>query len=85
MLHKEYGAQGIRALTLAPGTVATEMQREIKASGLNPVSRLDWSDHIPPEWVATCLLWMCTADADDWLGREVSLRLPGVRALLGLT
>ena len=23
--------------------------REIKASGINPVSKLDWSDHIPPE------------------------------------
>ncbi|MCK4711346.1 MAG: SDR family oxidoreductase, partial [Marinosulfonomonas sp.] len=34
--HKE-GA-GIRAMGLSPGTVATEMQREIKASGINPVS-----------------------------------------------
>jgi NAD(P)-dependent dehydrogenase (short-subunit alcohol dehydrogenase family) len=84
VLHKEYGAQGIRAHTLAPGTVATEMQREIKASGINPISRLNWEDHIPPEWVATCLMWMCTPDADDWLGREVSLRLPEIRTRLGL-
>jgi hypothetical protein len=24
------------------------MQREIKASGINHVSQLEWSDHIPP-------------------------------------
>ena len=33
---------------LSPGTVATYMQEAISASRLNPVSQLDWSDHIPP-------------------------------------
>ena len=42
--------RAFRALGLSPGTVATDMQREIKASGLNPVSQLEWTDHIPPEW-----------------------------------
>ena len=81
--HKE-GA-GIRAMGLSPGTVATEMQREIKASGINPVSAMEWQDHIPPEWVAKALLWMCTTDADDYLGQEISLRDEGIRARLGLT
>lgn len=83
-LHKEYGAQGIRAIGLSPGTVATAMQREIKASGINPVSQLDWSDHIPPEWPAEALLWMCGSDSDDWLGGEISLRDEGVRRRIGL-
>ena len=48
MVDKEAGAAGIRAIGLSPGTVATQMQKEIKASGMNPVSKLDWSDHIPP-------------------------------------
>ncbi len=81
--HKE-GA-GIRAMGLSPGTVATEMQREIKASGINPVSAMEWQDHIPPEWVAKALLWMCTTDADAYLGQEISLRDEGIRARLGLT
>ncbi|WP_099827871.1 SDR family oxidoreductase [Oceaniglobus indicus] len=76
---------GLRIMGLSPGTVATQMQREIKASDVNPVSKLDWSDHIPPEWVAQALLWMCTGDADDWIGREVSLRDPAIRARIGLT
>ncbi|SMY08322.1 SDR family oxidoreductase [Flavimaricola marinus] len=85
MLHKEYAEAGIRAIGLSPGTVATEMQREIKASGINPVSQLQWEDHIPPEWVAKCLMWMATPDADEWLGKEISLRQPEIRDRLGLT
>lgn len=84
MLDKEYRDRGIRALSLSPGTVATQMQREIKASGINPVSRLDWSDHIPPEWVAKTLVWMCGAAADDHLGDEISLRDEKIRAQVGL-
>lgn len=81
----ENGADGIRAIGLSPGTVATQMQKEIKSSGINPVSKLDWSDHIPPEWVAKALVWMCSPDADGYLGQEISLRDEGIRARLGLT
>ena len=84
MVHKEYGDRRIRALGLSPGTVATQMQREIKASGINPVSRLDWSDHIPPDWPARALLWMCGPEADPWLGQDVMLREPEIRAKIGL-
>ncbi len=83
-LDKEHRAQGIRAIGLSPGTVATEMQREIKASGVNPVSKLDWTDHIPPEWPARALVWMASADADAWLGEEISLRDEAIRKRLGL-
>ena len=83
-LHKEYGDLGIRAMGLSPGTVATEMQREIKASGINPVSQLDWSDHIPPEWPARALMWMCGAEADPWLGEDVNLREDEIRRSVGL-
>ncbi|GAA6164597.1 SDR family oxidoreductase [Pelagimonas sp. KU-00592-HH] len=82
---KEARDKGIRAIGLSPGTVATEMQREIKASGINPVSQLDWSDHIPPEWPAKCLLWMCGPEADAWLGDEISLRDEDIRKQVGLT
>ncbi|WGW04973.1 SDR family oxidoreductase [Tropicibacter oceani] len=84
MADKEYRDQGIRALSLSPGTVATQMQREIKASGINPVSKLDWSDHVPPDWPARTLLWMCGAEADGFMGDEVSLRDQAIRAKVGL-
>lgn len=82
--HLEEGPHGIRVLGLSPGTVATEMQVKIKASGVNVVSTLDWSAHIPPDWPARALVWICGAGADDWLGRDVSLRDEGVRRAVGL-
>lgn len=84
-VHLETHAKGIRAMGLSPGTVATQMQREIKESGINPVSQLDWSVHIPPEWPAKALVWMSSADADEFLGEEISLRDEAIRARVGLT
>ncbi|WP_121061599.1 SDR family oxidoreductase [Chachezhania antarctica] len=84
MLHAENGANGIRAMGLSPGTVATQMQREIKTSGINPVSQLDWSDHIPPDWPARTLMWMCSSAADAHCGQELSLRDPDLRSKVGL-
>ena len=81
---RENREDGIRSLGLSPGTVATEMQREIKASGIGPVSKLNWSDHIPPEWPARALLWMCSAEADEFLGADVMLREEDIRRRVGL-
>ena len=77
-------APHLRLFSLSPGTVATDMQRSIRDSGINPVSQLDWSAHIPPDWPARALAWMCTPDADAWVGQEVSLRDEGIRVRLGL-
>nr|WP_263618997.1 SDR family oxidoreductase [Ruegeria profundi] len=84
-LHLEESIHGIRAMGLSPGTVATDMQRVIKASGINAVSQLEWSDHIPADWPARALLWMCSPDADEFLGTEVSLRREDIRKRVGLT
>ncbi|MBE1294761.1 SDR family oxidoreductase [Phycobacter azelaicus] len=83
-LHLEEGENGIRAMGLSPGTVATQMQREIKASGINPVSELNWKDHIPAEWPARTLLWMCSGDADEYVGQEIALRDESIRRRVGL-
>ncbi len=83
-LDMEERAHGIRAIGLSPGTVATQMQREIKASGVNPVSQLDWDVHIPADWPARALLWMCSPEADAWLGDEISLRDDDIRRKAGL-
>lgn len=83
-LDKEEAANGIRAMGLSPGTVATQMQKEIKASGINPVSQLDWDVHIPADWPARALLWMCSPEADDWCGKEISLRQEDIRQKVGL-
>lgn len=80
----EERAQGLRVLGLSPGTVATGMQVTIKASGVNPVSQLDFAVHIPADWPAKALVWMCGPAADGWLGRDVSLRDEAVRKAVGL-
>lgn len=84
-LDLEARADGIRAISLSPGTVATQMQQAIRASGVNPVSQLDWSVHIPPDWPARALLWLCGSEGDAWLGSEVSLRDEEIRRRVGLT
>jgi NADP-dependent 3-hydroxy acid dehydrogenase YdfG len=83
MADLESRARGVRVLSLSPGTVATEMQRKIKTSGINPVSQLDWSVHIPAEWAALALWWMCGPGADSFLGAEVSLRDETIRRAVG--
>ncbi|MEM1431327.1 MAG: SDR family NAD(P)-dependent oxidoreductase [Pseudomonadota bacterium] len=84
MVDKEYADRGIRAMGLSPGTVATQMQREIAASGLNPVSQIPWEDHIPADWPAKALLWMCGPAGAEFAGQEISLRDEGIRAAIGL-
>ena len=82
-LHEEEG-HWLRVLSLSPGTVATDMQRAIRASGVNAVSRIDWAEHIPADWPARALVWMCSPAADRWRGQEVSLRDAAIRRELGL-
>ncbi len=81
---KEYRDEGIRVIGLSPGTVATEMQTAIKASGINPVSQLDPSVHIPPAWVARAIAWLCTADAAALAGTDFSLKTDESRRRVGL-
>lgn len=81
---KEYGKQGIRVIGLSPGTVATDMQKSIRSSGMNPVSQLDWEIHIPPEWVAKAFEYLCDKAADDFLGTDFSLKDNEARRQIGL-
>lgn len=82
--HLEEAAHGLRVMGLSPGTVATDMQVKIKASGVNPVSQLDPSVHIPADWPARALLWMCGPARDEFAGQEISLRDEGIRRRVGL-
>jgi NADP-dependent 3-hydroxy acid dehydrogenase YdfG len=83
-LHKEYGDRGLRALGLSPGTVATAMQDRIRDSGINPVSRLKPSAHIPAEWVAQAIAYLCGPSGDTHLGTDFVLKTPEARSALGL-
>lgn len=82
--HMEWEAQGIRVVGLSPGTVATEMQTIIKGSGINPVSEMEWSDHIPADWVAQAIAWLTTDAGRVYDGTDFSLKLAESRKLVGL-
>ena len=83
--HLEEAGNGLRIMGMSPGTVATDMQVKIKASGINPVSALDPSVHIPAEWPARLMLWMCGPGGDAWLGQEVSMRDEDIRRAVGVS
>lgn len=82
--HREVGSRGIRVVGLSPGTVATEMMGKIKSSGINPVSQLDWSSHIPPEWAARAVAFLCGPEGADYAGTDFSIKTLEGRAVVGL-
>lgn len=82
--HKELAESGIHVVGLSPGTVATEMQVSIKASGINPVSQLDPDVHIPPEWVAKAIVWLANEGAALHAGTDFSLKTEEGRRAVGL-
>lgn len=83
-VHKEYSDKGIRCIGMSPGTVATDMQRSIKASGVGPVSQMGFSDHIPPEWPAQAITYLCTEDAAGLSGTDFSIKTDDGRRRAGL-
>ena len=83
-VHMEYGAQGIRIFGFAPGVVDTDMQGTIRASGINPVSRIPRGDLAPATDPATAVAWLCSSAADALIGQELDIRMPDLRAAVGL-
>ncbi|MCB2100093.1 MAG: SDR family oxidoreductase [Rhodobacterales bacterium] len=83
-LHHEYGDRGLRVFGFGPGVVDTDMQVQIRASGMNPVSQLPRADLAPADAPAQAIAWLCTAAADDWAGRELSIKDEDLRARVGL-
>jgi 3-oxoacyl-[acyl-carrier protein] reductase len=81
---EEEGGQRVRVYGFAPGVVDTDMQVKIRASGVNPVSRLARSDLAPPEQPARVIAWLCTPAAADLAGQEFDIRTPDIRRRAGL-
>jgi 3-oxoacyl-[acyl-carrier protein] reductase len=84
MTHLEYASEGIRVVGLSPGTVMTHMQVAIKASGINPISQMDPSAHATVDRPAKAITWLCTDDAREFDGGDVSLRDEVIQQRAGL-
>lgn len=83
-VHLEYGNQGIRVFGFAPGVVDTDMQGLIRASGINPVSKIPRGNLAPATDPARVLAWLCSPAADALAGQELDIRTPDLRAAAGL-
>jgi NAD(P)-dependent dehydrogenase (short-subunit alcohol dehydrogenase family) len=83
-LHLEYGEQGLRAFGFAPGLVDTDMQVQIRQSGINPVSALPRTALRPASEPGRAIAWLCTPQADDLVGQELDIRTPEFRNRCGL-
>ena len=80
----ETAGSGIRLFGFSPGTIDTDMQVKIRASGLNPVSQIPRANLSPVEHAVRGLVYLCDSAADDLLGTDVSMRDEGFRKRIGL-
>lgn len=83
-VHLEYGPLGIRCFGFAPGIVDTAMQGTIRASGLNPVSKIPRADLAPTDHPARVIAWLCTPAANPLIGAELDIRTQDLRTAAGL-
>jgi NAD(P)-dependent dehydrogenase (short-subunit alcohol dehydrogenase family) len=80
----ETADQGIRVFGFSPGTIDTDMQVRIRASGINPVSQIPRGNLAPVEHAVRGLLYLCDGASDDLIGQDVSIRDEAVRQRVGL-
>ncbi|MBO0334186.1 SDR family oxidoreductase [Sneathiella sp. CAU 1612] len=81
----ETGEKGVRVYGFAPGVVDTDMQGTIRASGINVVSKIPREDLAPAEDPAKAIAWLCSEDASDLAGQELSIRDETLRKRIGLS
>lgn len=80
----ETEGRGLRIFGFSPGTIDTDMQVKIRASGINPISRIPRGDLAPVEHAVRGLLYLCGTAADDLQGQDVSIRDEAIRRRVGL-
>jgi NAD(P)-dependent dehydrogenase (short-subunit alcohol dehydrogenase family) len=67
-----------------PGVVDTDMQGLIRDSGLNEVSRLPRERLADTSELARVIAWLCTDEAADLAGKELSISNQQLRRRAGL-
>jgi NAD(P)-dependent dehydrogenase (short-subunit alcohol dehydrogenase family) len=73
----------VRIFGFSPGTIDTDMQVKIRASGLNAVSQIPRANLSPVEHAVRGLLYLCS-EGDDLIGQDVSMRDEAFRKRIGL-
>lgn len=80
----EYASRGIRSVGLSPGVVDTGMQAQIRATGINRVSKIPRENLAPVAEPAHAIAWLCGGGAETYAGKDVDIRDPSFRAATGL-
>lgn len=80
----ETASKGIRVYGFSPGTIDTEMQVKIRASGMNVISKIPRGDLSPVEHAVRGLVYLCATDAEDLIGLDASMRDEDFRKRIGL-
>ena len=75
---------GIRVFGFSPGTIDTDMQVKIRASGINQISQIPRANLSPVEHAVRGLIYLCDAASDDLIGTDVSMRDEPFRQRIGL-
>ena len=73
--HLEEG-EAIDVYAASPGTVDTEMQVAIRASGVNPISQIPRGDLAPTSLPAAGIVWLAAERPADLRGQDVNVRTP---------
>jgi NAD(P)-dependent dehydrogenase (short-subunit alcohol dehydrogenase family) len=81
----ETAGKGVRIFGFSPGTIDTEMQVKIRASGMNMISRIPRGELSPVEHAVRGLMYLCTSAGDDLLGQDASMRDEAFRTRIGLS
>ena len=75
--------KGIRVFGFQPGTTDTDMQVQIRASKMNPVSQIPREKLTPVSLAGQAIVYLCDAAADDLIGTDFTLNDPAFRARIG--
>lgn len=81
----ETEGKGIRIFGFQPGMTDTYMHVQVRASGINPLSRTPRENLYPTAHPALAVAYLLTPAADDLVGQEFSLRDEAFRSRLGLS
>jgi len=80
----ETKGKGIRVFGFSPGTIDTDMQVKIRASGMNMISQIPRANLSPVEHAVRGLVHLCTKASDDLIGQDASMRDDAFRSRIGL-
>ena len=80
----ETAGKGIRVFGFSPGTIDTEMQVKIRASGINAISKIPRAELSPVDHAVRGLVYLCAGACDDLIGQDVSMREEAFRQRIGL-